>query len=194
MELRGTGVAVFLGGRSGHGSQLMHAAQQLGELLAMAGATVVYGGASVGCMGALADGALRAGGKVVGVIPQRLVEREVAHPALTEQHVVTTMHARKALMFSRSKAFVALPGGYGTLDELCEVVTWRQLGMHSWPVVLVDVGGYWQPLLQQLDRAVDDGLMTAPLRDLVHVVSTPQAAVAWLQDIAEPPPRAASWG
>lgn len=194
MQLSGQGVAVFLGAREGSDPQYLQAARELGALLASADATVVYGGASIGCMGALADGALHAGGRVIGVMPTRLVEREIAHRGLTEHFEVATMHARKAKMFSLSAAFVALPGGYGTLDELCEVVTWRQLGMHSFPIVLVDLQGYWQPLLQQLDVAVDAGMMTQPLRELVTVVRTPLECLEFLLSVPEPPPRAAAWG
>jgi uncharacterized protein (TIGR00730 family) len=116
----------------------------------------VYGGASVGLMGALADAALCAGGTVIGVIPTRLVEHEIAHAGLTKLHVVDTMHERKALMSELSDAVIALPGGTGTLDELFELFTWSQLGLHRKPIGLLDVKGYWQPLLQFLEHAVTE--------------------------------------
>lgn len=194
MQLMGSGVAVFLGSQRGTRPELLQAASELGQLLAQAGATVVYGGAAIGCMGALADAALQAGGRVVGVMPTRLVAREIAHRGLSEHHEVATMHARKAKMFAHSKAFVALPGGWGTLDELCEVVTWRQLGMHHWPIVVVDVQGYWRPLLAQLATAVDAGLMAPAVAELIHVVATPGECLAYLQAVAEPPPPAGAWG
>ncbi len=194
MNLVGSGVAVFLGSQRGTDPGYLQAASDLGRLLAEAGAAVVYGGAAIGCMGALADGALAAGGQVIGVMPTRLVEREIAHRGLSEHHEVATMHARKAKMFACSKAFVALPGGWGTLDELCEVVTWRQLGMHQWPIVLIDLGGYWKPLLEQLERAVGAGLMAPGVAQLVHVVDGAPACVGYLLGLAEPPPPAGSWG
>ena len=120
-------------------------------------------------MGTVADAALAAGGRVVGVMPQALVDREIAHDGLTEQHVVGTMHERKARMYDLSDGFVALPGGFGTLDELFESLTWTQLGLHAKPVGLLDVEGWWQPLLAYLDRAVADGLLHPANRDLVLV-------------------------
>jgi uncharacterized protein (TIGR00730 family) len=121
----------------------------------------VYGGASVGLMGALADSALAAGGTVIGVIPSRLVEHEIAHAHLTKLHVTETMHERKALMGELSDAVIAMPGGTGTLDELFELFTWKQLGLHRKPIGLLDVGGYWQPLLAFLEHAVDERFLRA---------------------------------
>jgi uncharacterized protein (TIGR00730 family) len=121
----------------------------------------VYGGASVGLMGALADAALCAGGTVIGVIPTRLVEHEIAHAGLTKLHVVDTMHERKALMSELSDAVIALPGGTGTLDELFELFTWKQLGLHHKPIGLLDVAGYWQPLLAFLEHAVNERFLRA---------------------------------
>jgi uncharacterized protein (TIGR00730 family) len=129
---------------------------ELGRLLASRELELVYGGASVGLMGALADAALRDGGTVIGVIPSRLVEYEIAHAGLTKLHVVETMHERKALMADLSDAVVALPGGTGTLDELFELFTWSQLGLHHKPIGLLDVADYWQPLLAFLNHAVNE--------------------------------------
>jgi len=136
-------------------------AGELGRLLAAREIEIVYGGASVGLMGALADSALADGGKVIGVIPRRLVEREIAHPGLTELRVVETMHERKALMSELSDAVIALPGGTGTLDELFELFTWKQLGLHRKPMGLLDIAGYWQPLVAFLEHAVDERFLAA---------------------------------
>ena len=137
------------------------AARHLGELLASRDITVVYGGGRVGLMGELADAALGAGGRVVGVIPVGVFHREVGHPSLTELHQVASMHERKQLMYDLADGFIALPGGLGTLEELAEAATWSQLGLHAKPQVLLDVDGFWEPLVAQLDRMVDVGLVTA---------------------------------
>jgi uncharacterized protein (TIGR00730 family) len=154
-------VLVFCGSSPGARPEYVAAAEQLGHLLADREIELVYGGASVGLMGALADGALAAGGTVIGVIPTRLVELEVAHAGLTELHMVETMHERKALMAELSDAVIALPGGAGTLDELFELMTWKQLGLHRKPIGLLDVAGYWQPLLVFLQHAVDERFVRA---------------------------------
>ena len=131
----------------------------LGTLLARRGIDLVYGGGSVGLMGEVADAALAAGGRVTGVIPTGLFSREVGHGSLTELHEVGSMHERKQLMYDLSDGFIALPGGLGTLEELAEVTTWSQLGLHAKPVVLLDVDGFWDPLAAQLDRMVAVGLL-----------------------------------
>jgi uncharacterized protein (TIGR00730 family) len=133
----------------------------MGAAVARRGWGLVYGGARVGLMTAVADAALGAGGEVIGVIPGDMVDREVAHPALTELVVVESMHERKATMHARSDAFVALPGGFGTLDESFEAITWRQLGLHAKAFAFLDVDGYWQPLIRWIDRAVADGFVDA---------------------------------
>ena len=140
---------------------------RLGELLAQERITMVYGGGGVGLMGLVANAALKAGGKVVGVIPRFLLQREAGHPALTETVVVETMHERKLAMFERSDAFVVLPGGIGTLEELFEVLSWRTLGLHTKPIVIVDQGGYWGPLAALLRSVVEGGF--AERRHLDHV-------------------------
>jgi uncharacterized protein (TIGR00730 family) len=149
-------VLVFCGSSPGLRPEYAAAAAELGRLLAARDLEVVYGGASVGLMGALADGALAARGTVIGVIPTRLVEHEIAHAGVTKLHVVETMHERKALMAELSDAVIALPGGSGTLDELFELFTWKQLGLHRKPIGLLDVEGYWQPLLGFLEHAVNE--------------------------------------
>lgn len=127
--------------------------------MAAAGHRLVYGGARIGLMGVLADTVLGAGGEAIGVIPRYLAVREVAHTGLTELHVVDTMHQRKQMMANLADAFLALPGGYGTLDEFCEVLGWAQLGLHAKPVILLDTEDYWQPLFAMFDRAVAEGFL-----------------------------------
>jgi len=164
-------VCVFCGARFGTDPAGREVAQRLGELLAQEGITMVYGGGGVGLMGLVANAALKAGGKVVGVIPRFLLQREAGHPALTETVVVETMHERKLAMFDRSDAFVVLPGGIGTLEELFEVLSWRTLGLHTKPIVMVDQGGYWQPLAALLRGVVEGGFAERTHLDHVAFVS-----------------------
>lgn len=155
-------VCVFSGSASGRRPEYAAAATALGGELAARGLRLVYGGARVGLMGAVADGALAGGGEVVGVIPQGLADREVAHDGLTDLRVVGSMHERKALMTELSDGVVALPGGLGTLDELFESLTWAQLGLHGLerkPVGLLDTGAYWSPLLALVEHTVDEGFV-----------------------------------
>jgi len=154
-------VCVYCGSRTGTDPAHARAAFAFGELLGRRGIDLVYGGGRIGIMGAVADGALQAGGRVIGVIPRGLVDRELGHTGASELVVVDSMHERKAEMERRADAFVALPGGSGTLDELFEVWTWRQLGLHGKPVALLDVGGYWQPLVVCLDHMVREGFLDA---------------------------------
>jgi uncharacterized protein (TIGR00730 family) len=162
-------VLVFCGSSPGRLPEYAERAGELGSLLAQRGLAAVYGGASVGLMGAVADAALAAGGEVIGVIPKRLVEREIAHAGLSELHVVDTMHERKALMAELSDGVIALPGGTGTLDELFELFTWSQLGLHRKPIGLLDVAGYWQPLLAFLEHAVNERFLRAEHLDTLLV-------------------------
>ena len=173
-------VVVFCGSSPGARPEYVAAATTLGRLLAERGVGVVYGGASVGLMGAVADGALAAGGEVIGVIPQRLVDREIAHRNLTELRLVGTMHERKALMAELSDAVVALPGGTGTLDELFELFTWGQLGLHRMPIGLLDVAGYWQPMLVFLHHAVTERFLRAEHLDTLLVDPDPAGLLARL--------------
>ncbi|HEU4454061.1 MAG TPA: TIGR00730 family Rossman fold protein [Longimicrobium sp.] len=159
-------VCVFCGSNPGARPVYAEAARALGRTLAERGIGLVYGGAHVGLMGAVADTVLAAGGEAIGVIPHSLVEREVAHGGLSELHVVNSMHERKALMADLAGAFIALPGGYGTLDELCEILTWSQLGLHPKPVGLLNVEGYFDPLLALFDRAVAEGFLPPAHRGL----------------------------
>jgi uncharacterized protein (TIGR00730 family) len=157
-------VAVFCGSAQGARPSYARAAEELGRALAHAGITLVYGGGKLGLMGVVADATLAAGGRVIGVIPRMLIERECAHPKLTSQHVVTTMHERKTLMADMSDAFVGLPGGMGTFDELVEIVTWAQLGLHAKPVVLANIENYFAPLYAMLDYALQEKFVSAESR------------------------------
>ena len=160
-------VCVFCGSRSGERPVYAETAVALGTLLAQRGFGLVYGGGNIGLMGLIADAALAAGGEVIGVIPQHLLEREVAHTGLTQLHVVDSMHTRKALMADIADVFVAAPGGFGTLDELCEILTWAQLGLHGKPCGLLNVMGYYDPLLAMFDHATREGFLSTQHRQLI---------------------------
>jgi hypothetical protein len=162
-------VCVFCGSARGTNLEYAAVARQLGRELATRNLDLVYGAGDVGLMGIVADAALEAGVRVIGVIPRALVDREVAHKGLTECHIVETMHQRKALMADKADAFVALPGGFGTLDELFEILTWAQLGIHAKPIGLLNVREYFTPLLTWLDQAVDEGFLRQKHRDLLLV-------------------------
>jgi uncharacterized protein (TIGR00730 family) len=162
-------LCVFCGSSRGIPAIYAASARRFGTALAERGLGLIYGGGHVGLMGVVADAVLQAGGPVIGVIPRSMVERELAHERLTELHVVETMHQRKALMAERAAAFAALPGGVGTADELFEIVTWRQLRLHSKPIGLLNVAGFFDPLLAWLDRTVTDGFVRAEHRSLIHV-------------------------
>jgi len=178
-------VCVFCASAAGASPVYLEAATELGRLIALGGYGLVYGGATVGAMGAVADAALAAGGEVVGVIPEVIREREIDHKGLTELHVVRTMHERKALLARRADAFVALPGGYGTLDEFIEIVTWAQLKIHAKPCVLVNVavngGGFYDGLLGFLDHCVEHGMILAENRGLVLVAGDPEEALGLVE-------------
>jgi uncharacterized protein (TIGR00730 family) len=166
-------ICVFCGASSGNDPRHAEAARALGRLLAHRGLELVYGGGSVGLMGTVADAALGAGGRVIGVIPQVLQIRELAHRGLTDLRVVGSMHERKALMAELSDGFIALPGGMGTLEELAEVLTWAQLGLHQRPVGLLDAGGYYRPLIAFFDQAVTAGFLRPAHRALLLVAEAP---------------------
>lgn len=168
-----TSVCVFCGSSAG-GPQYVEAARETARVLASHGVELVYGGGHVGLMGEMADEALKRGGRVTGVIPEHLMRPEVAHQSLTELIVVDSMHTRKQTMASLSDAFIVLPGGFGTLEEMFEMLTWLQLRLHSKPVGLVNVDGYFDALLQFLEHATDEGLLRATHRDLLLVEATPR--------------------
>lgn len=162
-----TRVCVFCGSSPGARPVYREMAETVGRLIAARGLELVYGGAHVGLMGAVADAALAAGGHVIGVIPQSLVDREIAHTGLPDLRIVASMHERKALMERLSDAFLALPGGMGTLEEVCEIYTWGQLGLHAKPCGLLNVDGYYAPFLQLLDNAVTAGFLRPAHRAMV---------------------------
>jgi uncharacterized protein (TIGR00730 family) len=168
-------VCVFCGSRDGNDPAYVAAARETGAAIARRGWKLVYGGGHVGLMGALADAALAAGGEVIGVMPRALLTREVAHPGITRLHLVTSMHRRKALMSSLSDAFLTLPGGYGTLEEFFETLTWAQLGLHTKPCALLDVAGYWDPLLAMVDNTIVEGFVPEEHRRLILTSHDPDA-------------------
>jgi uncharacterized protein (TIGR00730 family) len=174
-------ICVFCGSSTGIDPRYREAAEELARVIVASGRGIVYGGGSVGLMGVLADAALREGGEVIGVIPEVLAREELLHTGLTETHVVKTMHARKALMAERADAFVAMPGGFGTFEELLEIVTWRQLHFHSKPVGLLNVAGYYDGLVDLVDHAIEQGFIRRGHEALLLVEESPQALLARLE-------------
>jgi uncharacterized protein (TIGR00730 family) len=173
-------VAVYCGSADGNSPAFRTEAVALGQAIAAAGLGLVYGGAKVGLMGAVADSALAAGASVIGVLPDVLSDSEIAHSGLTRIEFVETMHQRKARMAELADAFLILPGGYGTLEELLEIVTWAQLRLHSKPVILINTANYWDGLLTFLDSAVAAGFLKPQNRGLLSVAESAQEAVALL--------------
>lgn len=170
-EFTPSSLCVFCGARFGVDPATRDTAIGLGRLLVAEGITLVYGGGGVGLMGLVANAVLDSGGRAIGIIPNFLLQREAGHPKLTETVVVETMHERKLQMFERSDAFVVLPGGIGTLEEFFEVLSWRTLGLHSKPIVIIDQGGYWQPLAALLRNVVEGGFAERSHLDHVAFVS-----------------------
>ncbi len=181
-------IAVFCGSSSGTRPEYVEAAHGLGAALARRKIGLVYGGGSIGLMGELADAALASGGEVIGVIPQAMLDRELAHKGLTELRVVKSMHERKALMEELSGGFIAMPGGFGTFDELFEIVTWLQLGLHRKPVGLLDAAGYFDPLLEMVRKAVHEGFVRDAHARALHTSSDPEALLEALASSELPPP------
>jgi uncharacterized protein (TIGR00730 family) len=177
-------ICVYCGSRPGRAAGFEAAARETGTLIGRLGWQLVYGGGRAGLMGSLADAALAAGARVIGVIPRSLMQRELGHSGLSQLHVVETMHERKRLMAERSDAFLALPGGIGTLEELFEVWTWRQLGYHDKPVGLLNSGGYYDRLLDFASGMADAGFVTAAQRDLLQVDATPAPLLQRLGELA----------
>jgi len=171
-------ICVFCGSSGGLKPGYRAAATELGELLAAGGLTLIYGGGSTGLMGTVADAALGAGGEVIGVIPHALVAKEVSHSGLSKLHVVDSMHERKAMMASLSDAFIALPGGFGTAEELCEILTWGQLGIHQKPVGLLNVEGFFDALLEWLDHSSREGFIRPEHRQLLLADTNPSRLLA----------------
>jgi uncharacterized protein (TIGR00730 family) len=166
-------LCVYCGSSIGSGLTYIEAAKELAELLVANGTDLVYGGSHRGIMGVIADTVLDSGGKAIGVIPQALVDKEVAHSGLSKLHVVKSMHERKSLMAVLSDGFVAMPGGYGTLEEIIEVLTWGQLQFHNKPCGLLNIGGYFDHLLQYLDHATREGFLRPEHREMLLVAATP---------------------
>jgi uncharacterized protein (TIGR00730 family) len=175
-------LCVYCGSSGAVEARYREAASELGARLATAGIELIYGGGRVGLMGLLADAALTTNGKVTGIIPRRLLDAEVAHLGVTELVVVDNMHDRKRLMAEKADAFAVLPGGIGTLDELFEMLSWKQLELHDKPILLVDIGGYWAPLRALLDHIVVKGFARPQTRRLLHVVPSVSALMAALSE------------
>ena len=184
-------ICVFCGSSPGNDPAYAEAAQRLGRTLAERGTTLVYGGGHVGLMGVVADSALGAGGDVIGVMPRSLVDREIGHKGLTKLHVVGSMHERKALMSELSEGFVALPGGNGTLEEFFEVLTWAQLGEHGKPCGLLNVAGYYDPLLKVFDQMVERAFLKDEHRKLVLVEEASSALLERFEGYE--PPKTVKW-
>ena len=180
-------IGVFCGSGVGVNPKYLAAAKSLGQQMAGRGWDLVYGGTSVGLMGAIADAALSGGAEVIGVLPQALQDKEIAHRGLTKLHLVGSMHERKALMASLSDAFIALPGGYGTLDEFFEIVTWAQLRIHSNPCVLINTDGYYDFLLRFLDHAAKEEFVKPANSKLVHAVKDSAEALQWIEQQRQKP-------
>jgi uncharacterized protein (TIGR00730 family) len=181
MSLR---VCVYCGSRDGTRAQYLAAAERIGSSIGRRGWHLVYGGGRVGLMGCMADAALAAGGAVTGVIPDSLMRREVGHTGLTHLHVVSTMHERKQMMATGCDAFVALPGGIGTFEELFEVWSWRHLGYHDQPIGLLDTEGYFQPLVSMMKHAIDSGFVTGDQFDMVQLSADPEVLLDTLEQRA----------
>jgi uncharacterized protein (TIGR00730 family) len=179
-------ICVFCGARTGNDPAFMRLATETGAAIAQAGLTLVYGGGRVGLMGATADGAMAAGGKVVGIIPQFLADKEVEHRGLTEVHIVASMHERKTMMADLSDAFVALPGGAGTLEEIFEQWTWAQLGIHTKPVSFLNANGFYDPLIEMISRMKSCGFIQAELADMVVVENSIGAILDRLEKYEAP--------
>jgi uncharacterized protein (TIGR00730 family) len=180
-----TSLCVYCGSSSGTHPEYAEQARDFGAQMARRGITLVYGGGKVGLMGVVADAVLAGGGKVIGVIPRQLVDREVAHAGLTELQVVDTMHQRKTRMFELSQAFVALPGGFGTLDEMFEMLTWAQLGLHRFPCAFVDVRGYYAALRDMMDHMVGEGFVRAGQRESVWFGQDTQLLFDWISHASD---------
>ncbi|HEY0142660.1 MAG TPA: TIGR00730 family Rossman fold protein [Thermoanaerobaculia bacterium] len=184
-------LCVFCGSNRGSDPAYENAARAVGKLLAREGISLVFGGGSVGLMGIVADTVLAAGGEAIGVIPHGLSAREVGHKGLTEMHVVDTMHERKAMMADLSDGFIALPGGLGTFEEIFEVWTWSQLGMHAKPIGFLDVNGFYAPLMDFLDRAVVAGFIRPRFRRIAMLDDDPEHLLARFRDWT--PPEVEKW-
>lgn len=184
-------ICVYCGSNSGTRPEYIEAATALGSRLAQGGLRLVYGGGNIGLMGTVADAVLDAGGEVVGIIPRQLVDMEVAHHGLTELEVVGSMHERKSRMFDLADGFIALPGGFGTLEEIVEMLTWRQLGIGDKPCAFLDVAGYWSPLIAMLDHMVEERFLHPAQRQDLWTGRDMDAMLQWMRDYE--PAKASKW-
>lgn len=175
-------LAVFCGSGIGKDPAYREAARETGRLMAQKNIGLVYGGASIGIMGIIADTLLEAGSEVLGVIPERLMNREVAHPGLTRLYTTQSMHQRKSLMMQLADGFAALPGGFGTYDELFEIITWAQLGYHNKPVYILNTAGYFDPLISMITRGVDDGFIKEGYLSLFTIFQEPEPMLDVFKD------------
>lgn len=180
-------IAVYCGSSAGINGVYREQAAKLGVLLASRGIEVIFGGGKVGLMGVLADAVLNAGGRVTGIIPGFLHIKEVAHDGLTEMISVSTMHERKALIYEKSDGFIALPGGFGTLDELFEMLTWAQLGLHLKPVGILNVNAYFNPILDGIENMVGEGFLKSENRDIIQVSGEAEQLLQLLEGYHAPP-------
>ncbi|MEL6589019.1 MAG: TIGR00730 family Rossman fold protein [Bacteroidota bacterium] len=184
-------ICVFCGSNTGSEEVYRQTAIKLGQSLAARKIRLVYGAGNVGLMGVIADACLDAGGEVLGVIPHFLKIKEVCHTSLTQLRVTQTMHERKQMMADESDGFIAMPGGFGTLDELCEILTWGQLGLHNHPIGVLNVAGYFDPLLQMFDHMVSQRFLAVPNRGLVLSDASPQGLLEQMERYD--PPEAEKW-
>jgi uncharacterized protein (TIGR00730 family) len=184
-------ICIFCGSNRGKAPAYSRAAHELGVALTDRGLGLVYGGGNVGLMGVVADAVLERGGHAVGVIPQALVDKELGHQGLSELRIVHSMHERKALMAELADAFIALPGGYGTLEEFCEIITWAQLGLHAKPFGLLNVEGFYDPFLSQIDRGVKEGFIPLEHRSLIVVGNEPGPLIDRVLQFK--PPKVPKW-
>lgn len=174
-------ICVFCGSSVGNNPQFANAARALGKLMVEQNLGLVYGAGKIGMMGAIADSVLENGGSAIGVIPTFLRKKERSHTGLTEIHIVNSMHERKKLMFDLSQAFVAMPGGFGTLDELCEIITWAQLGLHNYPIALLNVNGFFDTFISYINQSVEHGFIPAAVKQLILVEEQPEALLRAIQ-------------
>ena len=181
-------ITVFCGSATGNRPEHLETATRFGQALAERDIGLVYGGATIGLMAAVADACLAAGGEIIGVIPKALTHREIAHRELTELRVVESMHERKAMMAELAQGFIALPGGFGTLDELCEVITWAQIGIHNKPIAILNTSGYFDGFLDFIATAEQEGFVRPAHRDLFFVAETADEAISGLQSRFQPLP------
>jgi uncharacterized protein (TIGR00730 family) len=187
-------VCVYCGSSSRVDQRYKDNAKMIGTMLAQKGIDVVYGGGRVGLMGIVADAAMNAGGKVIGIIPQHIQAKEIEHHGLTELHVVDSMHTRKRMMAEKSDAFVVLPGGFGTLDEAFEIITWKQLQLHEKPVIIFNDNGFWTPLIALMDNLIQSGFANDKHRSLYQIADTlPDIFEILKKPIIKPPPIETKW-